>query len=320
MALTAQERLARLNAAFDKKAGGGNPNANWKLFYPFWKMAVDKTAVVRFLPDLDEDNPMMFLVENLTHELVINGEKKTVPCLEMHGDDCPICALSRKYYAEGKEAEKFGDMAEKARLEGLGKKYYRKKEYIGQILVIESPIDYEQAQLVKLISFGPKIFQRIQASFKSGDLLLPPFEFKGGYNFRINKTKSGQWADYSTSSFAPRETDVDDAVIAQLELYDLKNYRTAKIDHSVMEAMLLADQTGQSMPSATPAPVQQPVIQQAAAPVQTAAPVTQAAEPVAQAAAPVTDAAAPAGDAPKVDILAQLRERAAQRKAAGEAA
>ena len=299
MALSAQERLAKLNAAFDKKVGATNTNTNWKLFYPFWKMQENQTAVVRFLPDVDEDNPMMFLVENLTHELHINGEKKTVPCLSMYDEGCPICDLSRKYYDEKNEP--------------LGKKYYRKRDYIGQVIIIESPIDHDQAKLVKLISFGPKIFQRIQAAFKSGDLELPPFELKGGYNFRLNKTKAGQWADYSTSSFAPRATDIEDAVIAQLELYDLKNYRETKVERGVVEAMLLAEQTGAPAPQASAAPAYV-----APAVITPASITTSQAPSEAPASAPAStpQAAAPSGDAPKVDILAQLRERAAARKAA----
>lgn len=313
MALTAQERLALLNAAFEKKGGDTNTsNQNWKLFYPFWKMADNQTAVVRFLPDVDADNPMMFLVENLTHKLVINGEEKTVPCLKMYDDGCPVCELSARYYSEKNEA--------------MGKKYYRKKEFIGQTIIIESPIDHDQNVLVKLISFGPKIFQRIQAAFKSGDLEVPPFEFKGGYNFRLNKTKNNQWADYSTSSFAPRATDIDDAVVSQLELYDLKNYRTPAMDRTVIEAMILADQTGTSMttpaaenaaqPTSTPATQSAPVTQSAPATEQTTvAPAAEVAKPVEQS-VPAETAAAPAADAPKVDILTQLRERAAARKAA----
>ena len=304
MTLTAQERLAKLNAAFDKKGGSNSDgNANWKLFYPFWKMQENQTAVIRFLPDVDDQNPLMFLVENLTHKLTINGEEKTVPCLHMYGERCPICELSSRYYAEKNDT--------------MGKKYYRKKEYIGQAIVVESPIDYDTAKLVKLISFGPKIFQRIQAAFKSGDLEAPPYEFKGGYNFRLNKTKSGQWADYSTSSFAPRATDVDDAVIAQLELYDLKDYRTPSMSVEALEAMLLADQTGVPVPAQSAAPTPTPVAQPAPAPAAPSASSTPA--PAAQPAAPAAQDNAPAGDAPKVDILQQLRDRAAARKASGAA-
>lgn len=230
--MSAKRNLDALKSAFSQKASGGGGDQSWKLFYPFWKMPDDSIAVFRFLPDLDEDNPLGFLVENLQHELTINGERKKVPCLSMYGESCPVCDLSRKYYDEKNEE--------------LGKKYYRKKSYIGEGIVVESPIDHDQNALVKLIEFGPKIFKQIQSAFQSGDLESAPFELKGGYNFRIKKTKSGQYADYGTSSFAPKQSDLDDEIIEAMTLYDLKAYRTKYVDRATLEAMLIADQTGQA--------------------------------------------------------------------------
>jgi gp32 DNA binding protein like len=227
-----KEKLAALKAAFDKKTSGGG-DQTWKLFYPFWKMPDDATAVVRFLPDLDADNNLGFLVEKLEHELVVNGTKKRVACNQMWGEACPICELSRKYYDEKNEA--------------MGKKYYRKKSYVGQIIVIESPIEHDQSQLVKLVEFGPQVFKQIQAAFQSGDLEDAPYEFKGGYNFRFRKTKTGQGQNsYTTSNFAPKQTDLDDEIIESLNLYNLADYRGKKLDLAVVEALLVADQTGQA--------------------------------------------------------------------------
>ena len=228
----AKSKLDALKSAFEKKTTSSGGDQSWKLKYPFWKMPDDATAVVRFLPDLDEENNLGFLVENLQHELIVNGQKKTVPCLSMHGEDCPICQLSRKYYDEKNEE--------------MGKKYYRKKSYIGQVIVVESPIEHDQSQLVKLIDFGPAVFKQIQAAFQSGDLENPPYELKGGYNFRIKKTKNGQYASYTTSSFAPKQSDLEDEIIEQLELYNLSDYRGEKLDRATVEAMLMADQTGQA--------------------------------------------------------------------------
>src|SRR4051812_6109229 len=90
---------------------------NRRTFFPFWTMQEGSTLTVRFLPDLDEDNPLGFLVENLEHELVINNEKQHLPCISMYGQSCSICQLSREYYSEKNEP--------------AGKKYYRKKSYIG---------------------------------------------------------------------------------------------------------------------------------------------------------------------------------------------
>lgn len=236
--MSAMNKMAALKAAFEKKtSAGGEGNQDWKKFFQFWRMPDDSTAVIRFLPDLDEDTDLGFLVENLQHDLHINGNRKNVPCLQMWGEKCPICDLSRKYYDDKNEQ--------------LGKKYYRKKSYIGQCIVIESPIEHDQSQLVKLIDFGPAIFKQIQAAFQSGDLEEAPYELKGGYNFRIKKTKNGQYASYSTSSFAPKQTDLDDEIIESLTLFNLADYRGKRPELATIEALLVADQTGQSIAEPT---------------------------------------------------------------------
>jgi len=155
---TAKRSLADLAAAFTSKTtDGGGGNANWKLFFNFWKAPVDSVSTVRFLPDANEDNPMGFLVENLVHELTINGKREKVPCLKMYGEACPICELSARYYDE-----KSPEYSEE-----LGKKFYRKKSYLGQVLVVDTPVEHNAEQLVKLIDFGPQVFKQIQAAFQS---------------------------------------------------------------------------------------------------------------------------------------------------------
>lgn len=289
--MSAKNKLDALKGAFEKKNAGGG-DQSWKLFYPFWKIPEDSQAVVRFLPDLDEDNNLQFLVEKLEHELVVNGQKKRVPCLTMFGEECPICALSRQYYDEKNDE--------------MGKKYYRKKSYIGQIIVVESPIEHDQAQLVKLIEFGPAVFKQIQAAFQSGDLEEVPYEFKGGYNFRIKKTKSGQYASYSTSSFAPKQSSLDEDVIEQINLYNLADFRGQKPDRATVEALLVADQTGASFndggdDSGDDAPAPAP------------APAVKAAPAAEEAAAPAPAPAASSGKSSSV--LEQLRARAKAAKA-----
>lgn len=225
-------KLEALKNAFAQKTSSSNDEM-WKKFYPFWKMSEGSTAIFRFLPDLDEENPLGFLVENLVHELHVNGERRTVPCLSMYGESCPICDMSRKYYGEKNDE--------------LGKKYYRKLSYIGQGIVVESPIEHDSAQLVKLIDFGPKIFKIIQAAFQSGDLEKEPYSLIGGYNFRIKKTKAGQYADYGTSSFAPKQTDLEEELISRLDLMNLKDYRRKYMSRAELEALLHADLTGASV-------------------------------------------------------------------------
>lgn len=229
-------RLEALKQQFAAKTTS-NSDDSWKKYYPFWKMQEGQTAVVRFLSDADETNPYGFLIENHTHELYINGEKRIVPCAKMFGHSCPICEQSKKFYDEKNE--------------DLGKKYYRKISYIGQVIVIESPIEHDAEQLVKLIEIGPKIYKLIQAAFQSGDLENDPDALKGGYNFRIKKSKSGQYFNYDTSSFAPKQSDVDDDVIEKLDLYVLKDQLRKELSRAELESLLHADMTGTEIKAST---------------------------------------------------------------------
>lgn len=303
--MTTKRSLADLAAAFTAKASEGGGSPQWKLFFNFWKAPVDSVSTVRYLPDADSENPMGFLVENLTHELQINGKRERVACLKMYGETCPICELSAHFYDKNSPDHN----------EDLGRSFYRKKSYIGQVLVLETPVEHDAEQLVKLIDFGPQVFKQIQAAFQSGDLEAAPFDLKGGYNFRFRKTVTGSGQNsYTTSSFAPKQTDVADDLIESMTLFNLADYRAPKVERAAIEAMLVAAQTGGSYEE----------------PAQAAAP---AAKSAAKAAAPARDdnddgdvpsapaaVAAPAGGAAKLSVVEQLRQRAAAAKAAQQAA
>jgi hypothetical protein len=279
--------LADLKAAFENKSSGDG-NQDWKKFFPFWKAPVDSVSTVRFLPDADADNPMGFVVENLVHELNVNGKREKVACLKMYGESCPICELSSRYYDEKSPMYN----------EELGKKFYRKKSYIAQCLVIESPVEHNADELVKLIEFGPQVFKQMQAAFGSGDLEEVPYELKGGYNFRFRKTLTGSGQNsYTTSSFAPKQTDVSDQVIEKMNLFRLADHRSAKVERAAMEALLVAAQTGAAMESAMAG----------------AAGAAPAAGNGGDAAAPAVSTPASAGG---LSVVEQLRARAAAAKAA----
>ena len=296
----AKRSLADLAAAFSAKTneGGGGGNATWKLFFPFWKAEPDTVSVVRFLPNNEraEPVPLTFLVENLTHELHINGKRETVACMKMYGEACPICELSARFY----------DKNSAEHSEELGKKFYRKKSYIGQVLVLETTIEHDAEQMVKLIEFGPQVFKQIQAAFKSGDLEEAPYELKGGYNFRFRKTKTGSGQNsYTTSNFTPKQTDVSDQIIESMELFNLEDYRAARVERSVVDAMLVAAQTGGSFEGGN-APTEGLSLKRKTATVEEVE--ESEVEEVAKAPAPATPG--------KLSVVEQLRARAAAAKAA----
>lgn len=230
---TKNEKFKNLLGAMTAKTGGGG-NGDWKRYFQFWKAPIDSQIVIRFLPDLNEDNSFQFYVVKYHHELFVNGKKEYHNCRATWGEQCPICAASAKAYAENDEV--------------LGKQLYRKKSFISQVIVVESPIEHDASKLVKLIEYGPAIQKTIISDLQSGDLEEVPYEYKGGHNFRINKTQSGKNASYTTSKFAPRPTDLDDDVIeaAKAEMIDLSSALGKMPSYDESEALLTAFFTGQS--------------------------------------------------------------------------
>lgn len=249
--------LADLVSAFEtKNTDTTSGNDDWKKFFPFYKAAVDTTSTVRFLPDLDEDNPRGFVVENLYHELNINGRKERVACLRMHGEDCPACKASEQFYDEKSPNHN----------PAKGKAMYRKKSYIAQAVVLETTLQMrDDAPLVWLLDFGPQIYNKIIADMKSGDLENNPVEFQGGHNFRIRKSLNGTENSYATSSFSPKPTDLPADMIDQVvdQMYDLKNYRAKRVDAAVMETMVNAalNSMGGPAPQNVAKPTVQPAVQ-----------------------------------------------------------
>jgi hypothetical protein len=307
MALTADQ----LKAAFAKRTSGNSENTGfWDKFYPFYKMGFGDIAHFRFLPDLDEENPWGFVVENKYHELIINGKKKKLACLEMHGEECPCCQLSREYYDAGDEK--------------MGKQFWRKLEYIAQGLVNSSPFEYPikaGENPVRLISIGPKLFKKVETAIVSGEFEQPFYDLMQGCDFKIMKTQQGEWADYSNSEFARKVGPVSDAQLEHMALYNLKDYRYAKVERDQMDVQIQAFLTGKSYedkPAAGGAPdtsIKQAPTISAAAPASTPAPApapTAAPAAEAPAAAPAAEGEAPAGGSSRAqEILARLRRQQA---------
>lgn len=298
--------ITALRNAFKKKESEGGENTGfWDKFYPFYKMDFEQTVEFRFLPDLDEENPLGFIVENKYHELLINGKKKRIACAKMFGESCACCEHSQKYYDEGDEK--------------MGKSFWRKLDYIVQGLIISSPFDYplkDGENPVRMLSLGPKLYKVIEAKIVKGDLEEMPYDMVSGYNFRINKTHQGEFADYTTSDFARKSTAIPESFLPNLELYDLKKFRYGQIEREQMEAMIEAFLTGrsyeaekeQAAAAATSTSTGSPAVNAAISapkPVQAAeAVVQQVTTPSAPAAA-----ATPAAKLSPQEILKKLKER-----------
>jgi len=274
-------------------------------YYPFYSMDMDNQATVRFLPDANEENAMGFLVEKIMHNLVINGDRRSTPCLSMYGEDCPICAVSQAYYKANDEAN--------------GKKYWKKRQHIGQILVMDDPLpaDKDTGEThegkVRYINLGFQIFNIIKKAFEKGDLENVPYAYEGGCDFNITKSAQGEYATYALgSNFARRESDLDADTIAmvQEEIVDLSTLLPANPGIEKTEALLNAALTGAPLEDSKPAGNGFAAAVQATA--TKTAPVAETAEeeiPVVKA-APVAETTTeePLDDEAE-DILAKIRSR-----------
>lgn len=230
--------LDQLKAAFKKpeqSEGGSRPNN----YYPFWNIAEGQQAVVRFLPDKNSDNPFGFVVEKLMHTLTINGENKSVPCLKMHGEDCPICKVSSEFY---KKEDKVN-----------GKKYWRKKQHIAQAIIVEDPLKPDDATgenhqgKVRFLALGYQLFQVIQAAFEGGELDDIPYDMKNGYDFVIKKTKQGEYSTYAVGSrfrSKPRALTEEEIQVAEDQMVDLSTLLPKALSEEVVAGMLTSALTG----------------------------------------------------------------------------
>lgn len=239
-------RMEKLRAAWAKSDSNESRPNN---YFPFFLMKNDETAVVRFLPDVNESNPLDFVVEKLMHTLTVNGEDKTIPCLKMYDKsaECPICKVSAAFYKkEGKGSVN-------------GKKYWRKKQHIAQALVLEDPLPADKDSgenhegKVRFLNIGWQLHGKIDSEFKSGELDEVPYDYDEGCNFVIAKSEQGEYSTYSLASrFARKTSGLTDEQKAIVEegMVDLSTLLPPKPDLSFIESQLEASLTGASVDDA----------------------------------------------------------------------
>lgn len=190
--------------------------------YPFWNMDDGLTAVVRFLPDGDKTNTY-FWVERAMIKLPFTGIKNQsdnkevivqVPCMEMYGENCPILAQVRTWYKD----ESLKEMANK---------YWKKRTYIFQGFVRTNPMSDDKApeNPIRRFVISPQIFTIIKSTLLDPEIDVMPTDYQNGLDFRIVKGTKGSWADYSTSSWARKESSLTALEQEALETHGLFNLR-----------------------------------------------------------------------------------------------
>lgn len=308
---TAKEKLAALKAQFGStKEGGGSREPFVSNYYPFWNMKSGQSAKVRFLPDSNESNPRLFMVEKVSHNLTINGQKRTVPCLSMYGEDCPVCKISQEYY--------------KAKDEVNGKKYWRKKQYIAQALIVEDPLPPDtqtgetHAGKVRYLALGYQIYNIIKEAFASEDdpLESVPYDFNDGYDFIIKRTDQGQYPSYTTGTkFHSRQRALTEDELAVVEegMVDLSTLLPKNPGFDKVNAQLSADLNGDEyVEDGASKPASKPAAKPARDEDEEDAPFVPAKAPAAP--KPTPAPAAADGDEDVDEMLAAIRARRAAAK------
>ena len=324
---TLAEIRAKLREQENKTGGNTQSSGGDNAIYPHWNMAEGTEAVLRFLPDSDP-NATFFWKERLMIKLPFAGIKGqtdsrpvtvNVPCMEMYGETCPVLSEVRGW---------FKDPA----LEDQGRKYWKKRSYIFQGFVVESPINEDSTpeNPIRRFIIGPQIFQIIKGALMDPEMEELPTDFVRGVDFRIKKTSKGGYADYSTSQWSRREralTDEEKAAIEAHGLHNLNDFLPKKptdAEVKVIQEMFEASVDGEAYDPerfgqyfrapGMSAPTGDPN-KSASAPAATPAP-TPAPEPVAETVAqpaPAATTASASEDKPSSeranDILAMIRNR-----------
>ena len=223
---------------------GGGDNA----IFPHWDIPEGSTTVVRFLPDAVGSNTF-FWKERLMIRLPFNGVKGNhsnqitvqVPCVEMWNDTCPVLSEVRGWFKDSS-------------LEDMGRKYWKKRSYIFQGFVTENPLaeDVEPENPIRRFIISPSIFNLIKDALMDPDIQELPTDYDAGLDFRITKTTKGQYADYSTSKWARKETALTEAQKAAIDSFGLHNLndflpkRPSEVELSAIKEMFEASVDGEA--------------------------------------------------------------------------
>jgi hypothetical protein len=225
---TLAEIRARLLEQEARTSGNKQTGTADNAIFPFWNIPENSTAVIRFLPDGDESNTFPWRERqmiNLEFAGVKGGDESKrvtvkVPCMEMWKETCPIHAEIRPWFKDKS-------------LEDLGRKYWKKKSYIFQGFVVNSSLSEESVpeNPIRRFVINTSIFNIVKGALMDPDMESLFTDFENGTDFRLTKTTKGQYADYSTSSFARKErglNEVELQAIATHGLYNLNDFMPKK--------------------------------------------------------------------------------------------
>jgi len=244
------EIRARISAQENKSNNTGSTQQPDNSVYPHWNMDEGTTASLRILPDGNQSNTF-FWVEKQIIKLPFNGVKGhpemkqvivQIPCVEMYNDGsvCPILAEVRPWYKD-------------ETLKEMANKYWKKRSYLFQGFVRQNPIgeDKQPANPIRRFVISPQIFTVIKSSLMDPEMEELPTDYMRGLDFNIKKTTKGGYADYSTSTWARKESALTEAEAAAIQSFGLHNLsdflpkKPGEAELRIMKEMFEASVDGQ---------------------------------------------------------------------------
>ena len=219
----------KLKAAVAKAKSTGQTQENDE---SFWKLEGDSSgngmAVLRFLPEKDEDSDSFVKVHNHGWKNA-QGKWLIENCPKTLGNDCPICQKIGPLWNTGKQADKETYRQRK-----------KKTAFIANILVIEDAANPDNVGKVFKWKFNNTIFKMIEDAISpefADENPMNPFDLEEGANFKLKMRQVDGYANFEKSSFMEPEAVGTYKEIAKImgQLHDLSGHVDPKLFKSYEE-------------------------------------------------------------------------------------
>jgi hypothetical protein len=164
-------------------------------FKDFLKMEVDKTYIVRLIPNVKNPERTLFHYYNHTWKSNLNNQVVSVLCPNTYGDKCPIDEYRSKVYNSKDQTE-----IDKIR------PIKRNENWLVNVFVVKDPTNPENQGKIKILRYGKQLAKIIESAISGDD--ADEFGEKifdlsdGGCNLKIKVEKNeGGYATYVGSKF-----------------------------------------------------------------------------------------------------------------------
>lgn len=228
MSKTLEEIRKKLQALDSRK--NFTSGSKDKTTYAHWNIPEGTSAILRLLPDANQDNTFFWSERQLLKFPFpgIKGQDESksvivqVPCIEMWDgkNSCPVLNEVRPWWKDDS-------------LKKQASQYWCKRTYFMQGFVKQDPMNETETpeNPIRKFIIGPQIFAIIKAALMDPDMENSPVNFVNGTDFIVAKTSKGGYSDYGTSKWARKESSITEeqqAAIDQYGLVDLSTYLPKK--------------------------------------------------------------------------------------------